>query len=284
MSVSDRKRELRERVWSLLEERGAARFPRPTRGRIPNFQGAREAARRILDTDEFRRAQVVKVNPDFPQLKVRIGVLEAGKILIMPSPRLRSGFFFLDPARIPERLHGRAATIRGSFQHASKIGLEDLPAVDLIVCGSVAVTEGGVRVGKGGGYSELEYAILRELGLVDGETPIATTVHDLQIVEDVPVEEHDFSVDLIATPTRLIRAEGPRRRPRGIIWEKLPERRLEEMPILKRLKRWPRASWDAPSRATRAGEFDRGLTDLPRRCAPRRLARGSLPPRCPSRA
>ncbi len=32
-----------------------------------------------------------------------------------------------------------------------------------------------------------------------------TTVHDLQIVEDAPVEEHDFSVDFIATPTRMVK-------------------------------------------------------------------------------
>jgi len=236
MSVSDRKRDLREEVWRLLEDRDVARFPRPVRGRIPNFQGAEAAARRILNTDEFYRGEVVKVNPDSPQLKVRRGVLEAGKILIMPSPRLKTGFFILDPTRIPERLHKRAATIRGSFQHASKTGLEDLPAVDLIVCGSVAVTEKGVRVGKGGGYSELEYAILRELNLVDEETPLVTTVHDLQIVEDAPMEEHDFSVDLIATPTRLMRTRGPRHRPRGIIWEKVSGNQRDEIPLLKKMR------------------------------------------------
>lgn len=148
-------------VWSLLEERSVARFPRPVRGRIPNFQGADRSASRVLATDEFRRAEVVKVNPDLPQLEVRKGVLDAGKMLIMPSPRLRSGFLILDPSRIPRRLRRRAATIRGSFQYASEPSLEDLPRVDLIVCGSVAVTEDGARVGKGGGYSELEYAILR---------------------------------------------------------------------------------------------------------------------------
>lgn len=236
MSVSE-KMELRETIWSLLEEKDVARFPRPIRGRIPNFQGAEEAARRIIGTDEFHRAEVAKVNPDLPQIEVRRGVLEAGKTLIMPSPRLKKGFLILDPARIPARHHGRAATIRGSFQHASKTGLNDLPAVDLIVCGSVAVTEKGARVGKGGGYSELEYAILRELGLVDEETPIMTTVHDLQMVAEAPMEEHDFSVDLIATPTRLMRTEGPRHRPIGIIWEKISEKRLDEIPLLKTLRR-----------------------------------------------
>jgi len=236
MEASLKKAELREMVWSLLEERGVARFPRPVRGRIPNFMGAERAASRVLATEEFRRAEAVKVNPDSPQLEVRRGVLEAGKMLIMPSPRLRSGFLILDPSRIPRKLHRRAATIRGSFQYASETGLEGLPRVDLIVCGSVAVTRGGARVGKGGGYSEMEYAILRELELVDEGTPIMTTVHDLQIVEDAPVEEHDFSVDLIATPTRMMRTRGPRRRPGGIIWERVSEKRLDEIPLLKTLR------------------------------------------------
>ena len=235
-SVSERKAELRERVWSLLEERGVTRFPRPVRGRIPNFQGAERAARRVLTMDVFRRAEVVKVNPDSPQLEVRRGVLEAGKTLIMPSPRLKTGFLILDPSRIPRRLYRRAATIRGSFQFASKIGLEELPRVDLIVCGSVAVAECGVRVGKGGGYSELEYAILRKVERVDEETPILTTVHDLQIVEEAPMEEHDFSLDLIATPTRLIKTRGPRHRPEGIIWERLSEDQLNKIPLLKKLR------------------------------------------------
>lgn len=193
LSVSEKKRRLREEAWNILEDRDVARFPRPVRGRIPNFRGSEEAARKLLDTDEFHLAEVVKVNQDSPQLEVRRGVLKAGKILIMPSPRLRAGFLILDPAGIPDRLYRRAATIRGSFRHAKRTNLRDLPIVELIVCGSVAVTEGGIRVGKGGGYSDLEYAILRELGLVDEETPIATTVHDLQVFEDAPIEKQDFS-------------------------------------------------------------------------------------------
>jgi 5-formyltetrahydrofolate cyclo-ligase len=236
MSMSDRKRELREEIWGLLEERSVARFPRPARGRIPNFEGSEVAARRILGTAEFRHADVVKVNPDYPQLEVRRGVLRSGKVLIMPSPRLRSGFLILDPQRIPQGVLGKAATIKGSFQFGKRISLNELPSVDLIICGSVAITKAGFRVGKGGGYSELEYAVLRELKLVNEETPIMTTVHDLQIVEDVPWEKHDFTVDFIATPTKMLTVEGPRLRPSGVIWEELTERRLEKMPILKKVR------------------------------------------------
>ncbi|MBS7628169.1 5-formyltetrahydrofolate cyclo-ligase [Candidatus Bathyarchaeota archaeon] len=226
-------------MWRLLEEEGVAKFPKPPYGRIPNFLGAEKAARRILEMEEFIEARVVKVNPASPQMEVRRGVLEAGKVLVMPSPRLREGFLVLKPERIPRALFGKAATISGAFHLGIRADLEDLPSVDFMVCGSVAVTLKGERIGKGGGYSELEYAILRELDLIGDETPIATSVHELQIVEDVPVEEHDFSVDYIATPERTIRTTGPRRRPRGIVWEKLSEEKIEAMPLLKGLRKKP---------------------------------------------
>jgi len=236
------KQRIREGVWRSLEEEGVSRFPRPVFGRIPNFQGAERAARRLATTGEFLRSQVVKVNPDAPQSPVRRLILEAGKSLIMPTPRLREGFLLLDPKRIPRSLYRKASTIRGAFQLGVPLSLEDLPPVDLIVCGSVAVTAGGLRIGKGGGYSELEYAILREVGVIEEETPIATTVHDLQIVAEAPREEFDFTLDIIATPTQLLRAVGPRFRPEGVIWDRISEERLRKIPLLRELKKRTRVS------------------------------------------
>jgi len=88
-------------------------------------------------------------------------------------------------------------------------------------------------VGKGGGFSDLEYAILRELGVIDEGVPIATTVHDLQIVERIPMLKHDVPVDLIFTPKGQIEVSGPRRRPEGVYWELLSRDKLESIPVLK---------------------------------------------------
>uniref|UniRef100_A0A7J3X859 Uncharacterized protein n=1 Tax=Thermofilum pendens TaxID=2269 RepID=A0A7J3X859_THEPE len=52
---------------------------------------------------------------------------------------------------------GLASTIRGAFIFGEKI-LENVPAIDLKVAGSVAVDIYGGRVGEGGGFSDLEYA------------------------------------------------------------------------------------------------------------------------------
>lgn len=229
------KEEIRRRIWELLERENIATFPRPVYGRIPNFIGSEIAAKRLCELPEFKRANVVKVNPDSPQYFVRKLVLLTGKKLIMPSPKLKRGFLLLDPKFIPPRDISEAATIKGAFKHGRLIRLSDLPSIDLIVIGSVAVDYNGSRIGKGGGYSEIEYAILRELRKISDDTPVITTVHDKQIVDKVPREEHDVPVDVIVTPNRVIRISSKLEKPKGIIWSKIPNDTFGKMPVLKEL-------------------------------------------------
>jgi 5-formyltetrahydrofolate cyclo-ligase len=236
LSEAAEKEKIRKKVWELLDKSGVSRFPRPVVGRIPNFEGAERAAERLADLPEFQRVSVVKVNPDSPQKTVRKIVLSEGKVLIMPSPRLKRGFLILNSEIIRGVNLGRASTIRGVLRYGKTCVIENLPKIDLVVTGSVAVSRNGARVGKGGGYSEIEFGILRDLGLLNEETPIFTTVHNLQIVERVPKEDHDFLVDAIITPNKVIRVVRGENQPTGIIWEKLTPRMLTSMPILRELK------------------------------------------------
>lgn len=230
------KEEIRRRIWLLMEETGIARFPRPVYGRIPNFVGSEIAARRLSEQEEFKRARVVKVNPDSPQSMIRYLTLVSGKTLLMPTPKLKLGFLILSPNEIPRKAYKEASSIRGAFKHGKICSINEIPQVDLIITGSVAVSRDGVRVGKGGGYSEIEYGILREIGAADDDTPIFTTVHDAQIVEFVPKEEYDLTVNAIITPTKVIRIEEADMRPKGIIWDRISEERINEIPILTQLK------------------------------------------------
>lgn len=235
-SAGARKQAARERVWQALEAAGAAGFPRSIRGRIPGFVGAEAAARRLLERPEFLRARVVKVNPDAPQRYLRAQVLRHGKILLAPTPRLREGFLVLDPAEIPPSAYNKAAAIGGLFQYGRPVSLEQAPAPELLVVGSVAVAaRDGARTGKGEGYGEIEYALLRQLGRIGPETPVATTVHDLQVVDELPLEPFDVTVDLIVTPTRQIEVRARRQRPERIIWELLPDEKRAAIPLLQQL-------------------------------------------------
>lgn len=229
------KQDLRERVWDRLEDEGLARFPFPPHGRIPNFAGAEDAADRLAETPEWEAADAVKANPDAPQLPVRRRALRECKTVYMAVPRLRDEkpFYELDPTEIPAGEYDSAPTISHVESYARQVGPDEVGAVDFVVSGSVAVTAAGARVGKGEGYSDLEYAVLRELGLVDEETTVATTVHDVQVVEeDVAVEAHDVPIDLVVTPTRTIRTETEYERPSGVFWDELSDERINEIPVL----------------------------------------------------
>ena len=219
-----------------MERENIARFPRPVKNRIPNFVGAERAAARLAELPQFKSARIVKVNPDSPQRSVRFRVLKSERILLMPTPRLREGFLAIDGAKLPASKAMLASSISGAYQLARKMPLKQLPKPDLLVVGSVAVTREGLRIGKGEGYSEIEYGILRELNLVDETTPIVTTVHDSQIVDKVPAEKHDLAVDVIVTPTQAFHASTGRERPKGIYWDLVNNDMLERMPILKELR------------------------------------------------
>ena len=107
------------------------------------------------------------------------------------------------------------------------------------MCGSVAVDRRGARLGKGGGFSDLEFALLTEAGSIDRRTLVVTTVHPLQVLDEpLPETRHDFRVDLIVTPDQVIHVRRTRRsRPPGIIWEDLDETKIAEVPVLAGLAR-----------------------------------------------
>jgi 5-formyltetrahydrofolate cyclo-ligase len=219
----DAKQRVRERIWRTLENEGAARFP-GARGRIPNFRGAEAAAERLANLPEWQAAGVLKSNPDAPQLPVRRRARRDGKTVYMAVPRLAEEKPFVRVAGDP--------TIKKALADGAPARVEDLEHVDLVVCGTVAVNHTGVRVGKGGGYSDLELGLLVEEGLVDDATTIVTTVHPLQLlVEELPEVAHDFRVDIVVTPDDVVRTNARRRSP-GVIWEHLDDATVEAVPVL----------------------------------------------------
>lgn len=233
------KQELRERIWALLEERGVARFPRPLRDRIPNFHGAELAAARAAELPEWKAAKRVKCNPDSPQRPLRLRALQAGKLVFMAVPRLKSErcFLRLDPRKLRGKL-SQAATIRGASALGESVAPEELGRIDLVVVGSVAVNRWGARVGKGGGYSDLEFAIARQFSCVDEEVPVLTTVHELQVLaEEIPMTGHDVPLDIIVTPEGVFTAEHSFEKPKGLLWNELSEEQIEAMPVLQSLRK-----------------------------------------------
>lgn len=238
-ALLDAKAALRDEVWSRLEVPGIRRFPGP-RNRIANFVGAEAAAERLRATEAWRRAGTLKANPDSPQWPVRARALEDGKLLYMAVPRLAlpDPFFLLDPGHLADTPR-RASSIKGATASARPVAVTDLEPVGLVVTGCVAVARDGVRLGKGGGFSDLEFAIASEAGLIGPNTLVATTVHPVQLLPAgaIPSTGHDIAVDLIVTPEGVIEVErSGQRRPGRIVWDELTDAKLAAIPMLQRLR------------------------------------------------
>jgi 5-formyltetrahydrofolate cyclo-ligase len=226
------KQAVRESIWAALEREREV-HPPGAHGRIPHFIGAEAAADRLAALPVWQVARVIKANPDRAQLPVRVRALAGRKLLYMAVPKLadRQPFYLLDPDEVTVS-PSRAASSEGASRLSRKVGVRDLQPVDIIICGSVAVNRNGVRIGKGGGYADLEVALMAEAGLIGEHTTIVTTVHPLQVLDEpLPETAHDFSVDVIITPDEVITC-GPSRRPAGLIWSHLDPEQITSIPIL----------------------------------------------------
>jgi 5-formyltetrahydrofolate cyclo-ligase len=235
----DDKAALRDEVWSRLEVEGVRRFPGP-RNRISNFVGAEAAAERLRATSAWEAAGTLKANPDSPQWPVRQRALEDGKVVYMAVPRLagREPFFLLDPDHLADGPR-KASSIAGAERSGRTVEVADLDPVDLVVTGCVAVSEDGARLGKGGGFSDLEFAIASEAGLIGPRTVVVTTVHPAQVLPSgsIPGTDHDVVVDLIVTPDEVLICDaGQPRGPGRIVWEELTEDKIAAIPVLQRLQ------------------------------------------------
>jgi len=232
------KAELREKIWQLLQTHKVARFP-GAEGRIPNFIGAEASAKQLAETRYWKAAKFLKVNPDSPQRAIRQRALAEGKIIYMAVPRLRSDkpFIELDTKKLKCSPYV-ASSIKGAAKYGRPVTLGQVQKIDLVVCGSVAVNGQGARVGKGGGYSDLEFALLTEEKKIGAKTPIVTSVHPLQIVDEpIPMTAHDIPLNAIVTPNEVIDISHSFKRPKGIYWKMLLEEKIADIPVLRNRRR-----------------------------------------------
>ena len=130
---------------------------------------------------------------------------------------------------------------KGVAKFGTSVTLDAKYAVDLVVVGSTAVCpKTGARVGKGEGFAELEWGILSLQGNLDAQnTLVVTTVHDCQVVDDMPqgqLTKHDVPVDVIVTPSRIIRVTDRAPKPSGVMWDLLSPQKLGQIKVLRDLK------------------------------------------------
>ncbi|KAK3594817.1 hypothetical protein CHS0354_002861 [Potamilus streckersoni] len=232
--------DIREKVWNYMEANNLVVFPRPCHNRIPNFKDSVLAGDKLTTLEEFKRAKVVKINPDKPQQHTRFLTMEANKTLLVPTPRLREGLFnkMIPPKGSNKDTLRRCSTSQGLREYSVPTGLMDKVEVDVVVIGSVAVSRTGFRIGKGEGFADLEYAMMCAMGAIHPDTVVVTTVDSCQVF-DIPenlIKPHDVHVDYILTPTELIKCNRTRKQPSGIIWSALDFSKFRQVPILRQLR------------------------------------------------
>ena len=237
------KSDIRNTVWLMMQSQRLIKdYPPSCFEKIPNFIGSGYAAERLAKLKEFKNAKNVKVNGSLAQQHVRFTAMKMKKTLYVPCPALTTDFFYkLDPKTFTESWHiKRASSKAGAAELGEKITLQNIDSVklDFVVVASVACSYNGVRLGKGYGYAELEWAILYLSGAVTKNTLVVTTVHDSQVLNKkrMPLtlmSDHDLPVDIIVTPTRVISVRKRLKKPTcGVLWDKLTPERIKEIPIL----------------------------------------------------
>ncbi len=155
------KESVRKMIWNEMITQGISRSD--AYGRIPDFNGSKRAAEMLRNTCEWKKSVIIFVSPDTAQIKVRENCLIDGKTLIMASPKLLNGYIIIKPKYVKEH-EKEAATIKGAFKYGTEV--KSFPVVDMVVEGSVAVDISGGRLGKGGGYGDMEISHLLDIGSI----------------------------------------------------------------------------------------------------------------------
>ena len=235
------KRSLRVQTWKKMQENKLGVGYNAIFNRIPGFVDSDKAAALLADTDEFKKAQNVKVNIDRALHAIKLQTLVAGKNLYLPATRDSSALYLkVDvPADATDDQKKEILHVQDVQQHRIEILLENKVKLDLVIIGSVVVSRDGYRIGRGNGFTDLDIGLLIEIGSITPDTIIATMVHDVQVVDSLPTnlfQKYDSPVDLIVTPTQVIRVAKRLPRPAGIFWELLSERRLKIVPVLQHIK------------------------------------------------
>ncbi len=214
---------------------------------ITDFEGGEAAVERLVSHRFYQEADVIFITPDNCIERLRHRALLDGKRVLTTTYSIKRGFWLLDPADIkPDRLL-YAATLDGMEREGRALSLLDIPEaigrVDYLVTGTGAINEEGVRFGKGHGFFDSEWAMLYRMGVIDLASPVAAVVHDCQLLDaEFHPEIFDTVADVVFTPTRTLKVQGPHKPDCGIVWELLDPVMFDTIPPIQELLQLEKAN------------------------------------------
>ena len=163
------KEQIRKFVWDAMEIAGLANGG-TLYDKIPDFKRSYAAATNVINLDVWKEASVIKSNPDKAQRPLRKLALESGKTVYMAVPRLRQPKCFVEISSALGASSEILSTMEGALKYGKPVSPSDLGLIDLVISGSVAVNREGMRIGKGGGFADIEFALAVEAGSVTNKT------------------------------------------------------------------------------------------------------------------
>tara|TARA_A100001037_G_scaffold305759_1_gene347279 strand:- start:1251 stop:2003 length:753 start_codon:yes stop_codon:yes gene_type:complete len=236
------KEDARELVWQRLKSvaKPDSRFHFDFNEFIPDFHRSDDAKNNLIELEVYRSSDLIFATPDNCLEEFREQIIVDGKTLIMPTYGIRRGFVLLRPEDVGEKLSLESVSLDCIERIGSYINLADIRSnfkIDLLVTGASAVNCSGVRFGKGHGFFDLEWAMLYQIGAVNQSTIVVAFVHECQVVDmDLEIDEFDTICDYIVTPMRVISVKSGDKPTCGVVWNKLADGILEDIPPLQELK------------------------------------------------
>ena len=189
-----------------------------------------KTAENLRKQDIYRRSSTLFVSPA-PQLsQIRINALLDGKLLLMPGPALKKGFYRLKPYTLSFTDLGHAVSLKGiemfgTLLHAS--GLAKLH-IDLALTDCLAIDPEGGRLGMGTGFFDLAMGILGELGAADSETEFGAVGVAEQLVDTIlPQDSWDVKMNFFLQSQELHMFTADKQQT-GVVWEVLEERQIRK--------------------------------------------------------
>jgi 5-formyltetrahydrofolate cyclo-ligase len=239
---------IRRRVWDELRRvaQPDSRFHWDFTAFIPDYAGSAQCTAAVCALPAFSHARTLLVTPDNNLAALRAQCLADEKNLVVPTYALARGFWQITRAEVPPGQEAFAATLDGLERFARPFAVEAAgagAAVELLVTGASVINTQGVRISSGPSYFDLEWLILRTLGLVSDATLVVAVVHDCQLV-DWPCVPQPFGcvADVIVTPTRVFETGQRYRKPERIAWDQLDWEVIQDVPLLMALYERDRAA------------------------------------------
>lgn len=200
-------------------------------GCAPPPTSAGKIAERLRRRPEYRRAKTIFMMPSPLLFQARINCLLDGKVLVMPSPALKLGFYRVKPFAIPfpDLAHGtslKGITLFGKKMLAKQLQNTD---IDLALTGCTAIDKKGQRLGEGTGFFDLSMGLLATLGGVSDTTVVGCVAGAEQVSEvDLPCDSWDVGVDFLLFQDQEFNFERSDTVP-AVDWQALAKKQIRKV-------------------------------------------------------